>query len=144
MALTPFAKYAAPGALIAMLLAAPAIAQEQSGILTATCNIQGQASPMQVQWTRYRDVVVWQDRHGLGSQTTDMQGYGPTHWEGVINTPYGQYRLTGENNFIEAWPVGGVYSDMITLEVAQTGANSFSMRDFYNGGPVIPCQITSQ
>ncbi|MEO0817374.1 MAG: hypothetical protein AAFX86_08705 [Pseudomonadota bacterium] len=142
MPLNTLARRAAPVALAATLAAAPAIAQEQTGVMTATCNIQGTASPMQIQWTRYRDAVVWQDRHGLNSQTTDMQQYGPTYWEGMINTPYGQYRLTGQLQFIEAWKVGGVYSDMITLEVTQTGPQSFTMRDFYNDGPAFPCQVT--
>ncbi|MEL6567138.1 MAG: hypothetical protein AAFQ22_01890 [Pseudomonadota bacterium] len=142
MPFTTLARRAAPVALAAVLAAASAIAQEQTGMMTATCNIQGTASPMKVQWTRYRDVVVWQDRHGLNSQTTDMQQYGPTYWEGMINTPYGQYRLTGQLQFIEAWKVGGVYSDMITLEVSQTGPQSFTMRDFYSDGPAFPCQVT--
>lgn len=99
---------------------------------------------MQMNYTRYKDVTVWQDRDGTNSQTTDMGQWGPTHWEGVINTAFGQYRLTGENQFVEAWLVGGVYSDMITLELTQTSANSFTMRDYFNDGPVMPCQVTQQ
>ncbi len=144
MPIATFTRCAVPMALGALMAALPASAQEQTGIMTATCNINGQSSQMQMQYTRYRDVAVWQDRHGTNAQTTDMQGYGPTQWEGMINTPFGQYRLTGENNFIEAWKVGGVYSDMITLELAQTGPNTFTMRDFYNNGALIPCQITGQ
>ena len=63
---------------------------------------------------------------------------------GVIATAAGRYRLTGENSFIEAWPEGGVYSDMITLELTQTSATTFTIRDFYNDGPPMPCQVTSQ
>lgn len=121
----------------------PAKAQE-TGSFTATCNVQGTQAQMQMTYTRYRDVTVWQDRHGTNSQATDMGQWGPTHWEGMINTAFGQYRLTGENQFIEAWPVGGVYSDMITLELTQTSSTSFTMRDFFNDGPAMPCQVTSQ
>jgi hypothetical protein len=121
----------------------PAKAQE-TGSFTATCSVQGTQAQMQMNYTRYRDVAVWQDRHGTNSQATDMGQWGPTHWEGMINTAFGQYRLTGENQFVEAWLVGGVYSDMITLELTQTGPTSFTMRDFYNDGPAMPCQVTSQ
>lgn len=130
-------------ALFAGLAAAPALAQEQTGVISATCNIQGTASPLQMQYTRYRDVAVWQDRHGLNSEAVDMQQWGPTYWEGMINTPYGQYRLTGENGFVEAWKVGGVYSDMITLELTQTGPDTFTLRDYFNDGPAMPCQVTA-
>jgi len=125
-----------------LALAAPTALAEQTGTLNAVCNIEGQASPMQLQYTRYRDVAVWQDRHGLNAEAIDLQQWGPTYWEGAINTPYGQYRLTGENLFIEAWPVGGYYSDMITLEVTLTGPTSFTMRDYFNDGVPFPCQIT--
>lgn len=131
--------------VVAMLFATPlAMAEQQTGTIKATCNIQGQASPMELQYTRYRDAAVWQDRHGLNSRATDMQQWGTTYWEGTIETPYGPYRLTGENNFIEAWKVGGVYSDMITLELTQVGPESFTIRDFFNGGPAMPCRITDQ
>ncbi|NBC20963.1 MAG: hypothetical protein GVY06_07985 [Alphaproteobacteria bacterium] len=141
-ALSRAARAAALAALIAAGAAPAALAQEQTAILNATCNIQGQASPMQMQYTRYRDAAVTQDRHGLNSEAIDMQQWGTTYWEGQINTPNGPYRLTGENNFIEAWPVGGVYSDMITLELTQTGPQTFTIRDFYNDGPPMACQIT--
>lgn len=124
-------------------LALPVSAQE-TGSFTATCTVQGTQAQMQMNYTRYRDVTVWQDRHGTNSQATDMGQWGPTHWEGMINTAFGQYRLTGENSFVEAWLVGGVYSDMITLELAQTGETTFSMRDYFNDGPWMPCQVTSQ
>ncbi|MEL6324482.1 MAG: hypothetical protein AAFQ84_09675 [Pseudomonadota bacterium] len=124
---------------LALAFAAPAATAEETGTLTATCNIQGTPSPMQLQYTRYRDVAVWQDQHGLNAEAIDLQQWGPTYWEGGISTPYGQYRLTGENLFIEAWLVGGVYSDMITLEVTLTGPDTFTMRDFYNDGPPMPC-----
>ncbi len=129
-------------ALAVLLVAAPAAFAQDTGTLSATCNIEGTASPMQVQYTRYRDVAVWQDRHGLNSEAIDLQQWGPTYWEGAINTPYGQYRLSGENNFIEAWKVGGYYSDMITLELTLTGPTSFTLRDFYNDGPAFACQVT--
>lgn len=122
----------------------PAIAQGETGTISATCQIQGQASPMQMNYTRYRDTVVWSDRHGTNSSATDMGQWGTVYWEGRINTPYGPYNLSGENQFIEAMPVGGVYSDKITLEISQTSPNSFTMRDFFNDGPVMPCQIHSQ
>ena len=147
MPLTHGLSRAARAAALAALAAAtitPVALAKQTGTIYVTCNIQGQASPMQMQYTRYRDAVVWQDRHGTNAQTTDMQQWGTTYWEGMINTPYGQYRLTGENNFIEAWKVGGVYSDMITLELTQTGPQTFTIRDFYNDGPPMPCQITGQ
>jgi hypothetical protein len=118
-----------------------AAAQGQTGLIHAVCQVAGVASPLQLQFTRYRDGVVWMDRHGLNSTVTDMQQWGTTYWEGAIDTPYGRYTLTGENNFIEAWPVGGVYSDMVTLQLTVTGPNTFSFRDFYNGGPPIPCRI---
>lgn len=125
------------------LAAAPAASAQQTGVVHATCNVQGTPAQMVLQYTRYRDTVVWQDRHGTNSEAIDMQQWGPTHWEGYVDTQYGRYRLTGENNFIEAWPVGGVYSDMVTYEVTQTGPMTFLFTDFYNGGS-IPCQITSQ
>ena len=131
-------------ALLVGIAAVPASAQEQTGMISATCNVQGTASPMQLQYTRYRDVAVWQDRHGLNSEALDMQQWGTTYWEGMINTPFGQYRLTGENQFIEAWLVGGVYSDMITLQVTQTGPGTFTLQDYFNNGPLIPCQVTNQ
>ncbi|MEM7460321.1 MAG: hypothetical protein AAF331_12710 [Pseudomonadota bacterium] len=117
---------------------------QETGSFTAICSVQGTEAQMQMNYTRYKDVTVWQDRDGTNSQTTDMGQWGPTHWEGVINTAFGQYRLTGENQFVEAWLVGGVYSDMITLELTQTSANSFTMRDYFNDGPVMPCQVTQQ
>ncbi|MEO0607552.1 MAG: hypothetical protein AAFY82_04925 [Pseudomonadota bacterium] len=120
------------------------VSAEETGSFAATCTVQGTAAQMQMTYTRYRDVAVWQDRHGLNSQATDMGGWGPTYWEGMINTAFGQYRLTGENQFVEAWLVGGVYSDMITLELSRTGETTFSMRDFYNDGPWMPCQVTGQ
>ncbi|MEO0981492.1 MAG: hypothetical protein AAFX03_02440 [Pseudomonadota bacterium] len=137
-----FSRRALAAAALA-LAATPAALAEQTGTLTATCNVQGQASPMQMQYTRYRDVAVWQDRHGLNSEAIDLQQWGPTYWEGAINTPFGQYRLTGENLFLEAWPAGGVYSDMITLEVTLTGPDTFTLRDFYNDGPPMPCEVTA-
>ena len=112
---------------------------QETGSFTASCNILGTQAQMQMNYTRYRDVTVWQDRHGGNSQATDMGQWGPTHWEGVINSAYGQYRLTGENQFIDAYLVGGAYSDKITLEVAQTSATTFSMRDYFNDGPWMPC-----
>jgi hypothetical protein len=128
-----------------MLFATPlAFAEQQTGTIRATCNIQGQASPMELQYTRYRDAGVWQDRHGLNSRAIDMQQWGTTYWEGTIDTPYGAYRLTGENSFIEAWKVGGVYSDMITLELKQVGPERLTIRDFFNGGPAMPCRITDR
>lgn len=126
------------------VLTAGAAAAQETGSFTATCDVQGTPAQMQMNYTRYRDVTVWQDRHGTNSQATDMGQWGPTHWEGVINTAFGQYRLTGENQFVEAWLVGGVYSDMITLELTQTGPNSFTMRDFFNDGPLMPCEVTAQ
>lgn len=131
-------------ALASFALSLPLAAQEQTGMVYATCNIEGTPSPLQLQYTRYRDAVVWTDRHGTNASTTDMGQWGTTYWEGGINTPYGNYRLTGENGFIEAWLIGGVYSDMITLQMAQTGPGTFTLQDFYNSGPLIPCQITSQ
>ena len=131
-------------AMIAGAAMGNASAQEQTGMVYATCNIQGTPSPMQMKYTRYRDVAVWQDRHGLNAEAMDMGQWGTTYWEGMINTPFGQYRLTGENAFVEAWLVGGVYSDMITLELAQTGPNSFTIRDYYNDGAPMPCEITGQ
>ena len=125
----------------ACLIAAPLACAQETGSFTATCQVQGTPAQMQMNYTRYRDVTVWQDRHGQNSQATDMGQWGPTHWEGMINTAFGQYRLTGENQFIEAWLVGGVYSDMITLEVTQTSETSFAMRDFYNDGPWMPCEL---
>lgn len=117
---------------------------QETGSFIASCTVQGTPAQMQMNYTRYRDVTVWQDGHGGNSQTTDMGQWGPTHWNGVINTAFGQYRLSGENQFIEAHLVGGVYSDMITLEVAQTGPTTFGMRDYFNDGPWMPCEITSQ
>ncbi|MEL7040731.1 MAG: hypothetical protein AAGL90_04360 [Pseudomonadota bacterium] len=121
-----------------------ASAQEDTGQFAATCTVQGTPAQMQMTYTRYRDVAVWQDRHGLNSQATDMQQWGPTHWQGVIDTAFGQYRLTGENQFVEAWLVGGVYSDMITLELAQTSDTTFRMRDYFNDGPWMPCEIVPE
>ncbi len=130
--------------LIAALLAAPIATAQETGSFTATCQVQGTPAQMQMNYTRYRDVTVWQDRHGQNSQATDMGQWGPTHWEGMINTAFGQYRLTGENQFIEAWLVGGVYSDKLTLELSQTGETTFAMRDYFNDGPWMPCEVTSQ
>ncbi len=125
------------------LAAVPAASAEQTGTLHATCNVQGTPAQMVLQYTRYRDVVVWQNQHGLGSEAVDMQQWGPTYWEGYIDTQFGRYVLTGENNFIEAIPLGGVYSQMITYEVTQTGPGAFLFTDFYNGGSV-PCQLHGQ
>lgn len=124
------------------LAAAPVAAAQQTGAFAATCTLQGQAAPMQMQYTRYRDVAVWQGEQGVGSEAVDMQQWGPTHWEGVIDTQFGRYRLTGENQFIEAWPEGGVYSDMITLEITQTSETTFTLRDYFNNGPLMPCEVT--
>ena len=128
----------------AMLAAAAVATAQETGSFSASCEVQGTPAQMQMNYTRYRDVTVWQDRHGQNSQSTDMGQWGPTHWEGMINTAFGQYRLTGENAFVEAWLVGGVYSDMITLELTQTSETTFSMRDYFNDGPWMPCEITSQ
>ena len=128
----------------AMLAAASVATAQETGSFSASCEVQGTPAQMQMNYTRYRDVTVWQDRHGQNSQSTDMGQWGPTHWEGMINTAFGQYRLTGENAFVEAWLVGGVYSDMITLELTQTSETTFSMRDYFNDGPWMPCEITSQ
>ena len=125
------------------MTAGVATAQE-TGSFNATCTVQGTQAQMQMNYTRYQDVTVRQDRHGTNSQAMDMGQWGPTHWEGVINTAFGQYRLTGENQFVEAWLVGGVYSDMITLELTQTGPTSFTMRDYFNDGPLMPCEVTAQ
>ncbi|MEO0823709.1 MAG: hypothetical protein AAF074_25270 [Pseudomonadota bacterium] len=134
------------GALLALAIAPfgadSAWARTQTGVLQGVCNIAGQSAPWQMRFTRYGDVVVWTDRHGLNPDVTDMGQWGPTHWEGVIATPYGRYRLTGENAFIEAWLVGGVYSDMVTLQITVTGPRSFTFRDFYNDGRPFPCRIT--
>ena len=70
-ALTVVAAFAAPTAL----------AQEQTGVITATCQVLGQPAQMQMQYTRYRDAAVWTDRHGLNAQTTDMQQWGTAYWE---------------------------------------------------------------
>lgn len=129
-------------AIAALVAAAPAALAQQTGTITATCNIQGVASPMQMQYTRYRDVAVWQDQHGLNAEAIDLQQWGPTYWEGLIDTPYGRYTLSGENLFIDAFPVGGYYSDKITLEVTLTGPQTFTMRDFFNDGVPFPCEIT--
>ena len=128
----------------ALLAIAPMANAQETGSFTAICQVQGTPAQMQMNYTRYRDVTVWQDRHGQNSQATDMGQWGPTHWEGTIDTAFGQYRLTGENAFVEAWLVGGVYSDMITLELSQTSETTFSMRDYFNDGPWMPCEVTSQ
>ena len=131
-------------ALMAAVLAAPIANAQETGSFTATCQDQGTPAQMQKNYTRYRDETVWQDRHGQNSQATDMGQWGPTHWEGMIDTAFGQYRLTGENQFIEAWLVGGVYSDKLTLELSQTSETTFAMRDYFNDGPWMPCEVTSQ
>lgn len=128
----------------ACLAAAPLAQAQETGSFTASCMVEGAPAEMQMNYTRYRDVTVWQDQYGQNSQATDMGQWGPTHWEGVINTAFGQYRLTGENQFVDAFLVGGVYSDKITLELAQTSATTFSMRDYFNDGPWMPCEVTSQ
>ena len=128
----------------ACLAAAPLSQAQETGRFTASCMVEGTPAEMQMNYTRYRDVTVWQDQYGQNSQATDMGQWGPTHWEGVINTAFGQYRLTGENQFVDAFLVGGVYSDKITLELAQTSATTFSMRDYFNDGPWMPCEVTSQ
>ena len=134
------------GAVLALVIvqvgAERAQSATQTGVLRGVCQIAGGQAPWQLRFTRYSDVVVWTDRDGLNPSVTDMGQWGPTHWEGVIDTPCGRYRLTGENAFIEAWPVGGVYSDMVTLEMTVTGARSFTFRDFYNDGAPFPCRIS--
>ncbi len=124
------------------LLAAPVARAEITGGFSAICQLGDVGAPLQMRFTRYRDVVVWSDRHGLNSSVTDMGQWGTTFWEGAIDTQNGRYRLTGENGFVEAWPVGGVYSDMITLELTPTGENRFTLRDFFNDGPPHPCRVT--
>jgi hypothetical protein len=129
--------------IYALFIVPFAVAQE-TGSFSATCDVQGAPSQMQMSYARYRDVEVWQDRHGQNSQTTDMGQWGPTQWQGTIDTPFGQYRLTGENQFVEAWLVGGVYSDKITLELTQTGEYTFTMRDFFSDAPPIHCEISGR
>ncbi|MEM6554685.1 MAG: hypothetical protein AAF642_02355 [Pseudomonadota bacterium] len=127
-----------------LFLFTPFANAQETGSFTASCTVLGAPADMQMNYTRYRDVTVWQDRYGQNSQATDMNQWGPTHWEGTINTAFGKYQLKGENAFVEAWLVGGVYSDMITLELNQTGPTTFTMRDYFNQGPLMPCEVINQ
>lgn len=129
---------------VSLVLAAPIVEAQETGSFTASCSVLGAPAEMQMTYTRYRDVTVWQDRYGQNSQATDMNQWGPTHWEGTITTTVGTYHLKGENDFVEAWLVGGVYSDMITLELNQTGPTTFTMRDYFNQGPLLPCEVIDQ
>ncbi|MEM1391227.1 MAG: hypothetical protein AAGG45_09115 [Pseudomonadota bacterium] len=124
-----------------LFLSIPFASAQETGSFTASCSVLGEPAEMQMNYTRYRDVTVWQDRYGQNSQATDMNQWGPTHWEGTIHSAFGTYQLKGQNDFVEAWLLGGVYSDMITLELNQTGPTTFTMRDYFNQGPLMPCEI---
>lgn len=137
-----FARIAALALSVSPFAADWAVAREQTGVLRGACQLIGGAiAPWRMSFTRYGDVVVWTDRHGLNPSVTDMGQWGPTYWEGVMDTPDGRYRLTGENTFIEAWLVGGHHGHMVTLEMTVTGPRSFTFRDFYNDGAPFPCRI---
>ncbi len=146
MVRSPFRSAAttAIGALaIASVATAGASAQQASGVVTATCNVMGTPAQLYAQYEVYGDYTVFQDRVSRQFQDIVGSGYTNTHWQGYVDTQFGRYNLSGENNFIDAIPAGGYYSQKVTYEVISTGQNTFMFKDFFNDGqPVIPCQIT--
>ncbi len=136
-------RYAIVCSLVAAALAAsPASSQQAAGEVRAMCTVMGGPAQLHVQYEIYGDYQVWMDR--ATGQFQDMVGSGltTTYWQGYIDTAYGRYLLSGENNFLEALPQGGYYSDKVTLEVIATGPNTFMLRDFFSDQqPTYPCQI---
>ncbi|PEQ11049.1 hypothetical protein B2G71_18550 [Novosphingobium sp. PC22D] len=128
-------------ALAGASFGAPASAGPSSGFVKATCNVGGASALLYAQYEIYGDYDVY----ASGGRFAGIVGSGntTTHWKGHIDTVYGRYTLSGENNFVDAIPVNGGYSGKRTLQIISTGSKTFLLKDYFaDRQTVYPCRMT--
>lgn len=125
--------------IVALAAGSPALAQD-SGSVSASCNVGGAPAQLHAQYK----IVGQYETFVKGGFFAGSVGTGDstTYWRGTIDTIYGQYRLSGENRFVDAIPVGGTYSGKRTLQIISTGPKTFLLKDYFSDAKLVyPCRL---
>jgi len=132
--------------LAALLLPAaqPTLAQQTGGI-TAQCQIMGQPAALDL---RYEALNTHGITVGPGANpeiTGVIRDGGVTvYWNGTLSSSMGSLPISGENYFLRFYDQNVLNRETV-LEVRMTGQNSFTLTDVYGNYPGShPCQITRQ
>ncbi|MEQ8557667.1 MAG: hypothetical protein RIB03_05065 [Henriciella sp.] len=125
-------------------LSLPAHAQTKTGILQASCQVNGQPAQMSLQYEAIGGTGITTGP-GPNPDITGVISDGSVtyYWGGVLTGSFGTLQLSGENNFLKFYDPN-VYNRETVLEITMTSDTTFYMTDVYGNYPgQHPCQITA-
>jgi hypothetical protein len=137
--LLPVRLLLASATMTALAAGSPALAQN-SGSVSASCNVGGAPAQLHAQYETVGQYETFAKGGFFGGSIGT--GGSTTYWSGTIDTIYGQYRLSGENRFVDAIPVGASYSGKRTLQIISTGPKTFLLKDYFSDAKLVyPCRL---